>query len=722
MADNKTAKQEPEHRPRRRRGCAGIFFAFLVIGGALAGACLGAFLWALDDAKTKITVLDRFRPKIGSKVYSDDGVLLGEFLSEEARQLVNLSEMPLHLQKAFIATEDDKFYHHKGVRPDAILNALLYIVRTGNLRGGSTITQQLVRNIDPEKLVSREQTVRRKVQEALVALQVERQYTKDEILELYLNQVFFGISAWGVEAAAQQYFAKSCRELTLGESAMLAGLTRAPNANEPLHHPENALRRRDIVLEQMLENEMITQEEYEAALAESLDDSVVTREERAQLKAAGHEIWTPRDFKAPYFVEDVRKFILHELGADKEDVFGNGLEIHTTLDMRMQEAAENALLPALDAFDEQKQKDLARAGREDEFVPVSGALVCIDNRPGFKGYIRAMVGGRDFSKEKYNTASQARRQPGSSVKPFVWAAAIGELGMTPSDIIIDEPYERIDGAGRIWAPVNFDGKFNGPMTLRRALEKSVNIVSIKLLERVGMPIVRSYMQRAGIHSPIDESHVRTLALGTAEVTALEHCTAYSTFANGGLRHEPFYVTEIKDRDGLTRDRPRPGSVTRAFPPEVAFEVTYLLEGVAQWGTGSRTRDLGRPRAGKTGTSNESCNVWFCGFTPDFTCVVWMGYRDNHPLGRGIRFTGGRLASPIWTTFLKSVYEVFELPVKDFDPPDGIVFYNVDRETGVLGGSFPEAFIIGTAPPTEMRAFQIGEEYMPLPASELLEKL
>ncbi len=702
MIGSEAMPETPQHPYKKRpegRGCAGIFFCLMLVAGSLWGAALGVFVWVLEDAKTAIAALEDFRPKVGSKIYSWDGELLGEF-SIEQRQLVPLSEMPLHLQKAFVATEDDKFYEHRGVRPDAIINAALYILRTGNTRGGSTITQQVVRNVEPLS-IGLERTMQRKIREAIVAFQVEREFTKDEILELYLNQIFLGISAHGVESAAQQYYAKSCRELTLGESAALAGLTRSPNRNEPIHHLDNALTRRDIVLGQMLDNMFISKAMYTSALEEDLEESVITPAERADLRAQGRGVWAPNRFKAPYFVEEVRRFLLAQYKT--EEVFEDGLEIHTTLDMRLQRVAEDVLLKALDAFDEKKLASLQKQGREDEFVPVSGALVCIDNQAPSQGFIRAMVGGRDFSKEKYNTATQAKRQPGSSVKPFVWTAAIAS-GLTPSTVVIDEPFERLDGAGNVWRPKNFDGKFHGPMTIRHALEKSVNIVSVKLVEQLHMPIVRSYLQGCGITTPIDDVVGLTIALGTPEVTVLDHTVAYSTFANGGVRHDPVFIDEIKNRDGIIRyDHTQYRTNERVIDANVAYVATHMLQGVCRpdfkakyYPTGWRTHVLERPRGGKTGTTNSSRNVWFCGFTADYTCVVWIGYRDNRPLGRGKDYTGGRLACPVWVDFMLAAHE--GLPPNDFDVPPGVTFFDIDRFKGTLGGTYREAFLAGTAPP------------------------
>lgn len=679
------------------RGCAGLFFFIMLVMGGAWGAGLGVFVWVLEDAKTTIEALEEFRPNIGSKVYSSDGVLLGQFTIEE-RQLVPLNEMPLHLIKAFVATEDHSFYEHKGVRPDAILNAAFQGIQSGHFRGASTITQQVVRNIE-DLSVGSEVTLERKIREAITALQVEREFTKDEILELYLNQIFLGISAYGVEAASQQYFGKSCRELTIAESATMAGLTRAPNANEPIHNPVNAKTRRDIVLAQMLdpENAFITEEEYRAALAEDLDASVITPEERLERDKAGNGDWTSSKFKAPYFVEDVRKFIYAQF--NKEEVLEQGMEINTTIDMHMQKAAEIALLQALERFDEKKLAWLTKSGREDEFVPVTGALVCMDNREGYKGFVRAMVGGRDFDTGKFNNATQAKRLIGSSIKPFVWAAAVTS-GMTPSTVINDAPFVRVNSAGKVWAPKNFDGKFHGPMPIRQALERSINIVAIKLVEQMGVPYVRSFLESCGIQA--DSQHGLPIALGTPNVTVMEMCAAYSTFANGGKRYSPILITDINDRDGHTRyDYTEFAQVTDAMAPDVAYVVNHMLQGVATpfpggySPTAARTVAIGRPRGGKTGTTNDSRDAWFAGFTPEFTCVVWIGYADNRPLGEGREFTGGHQAAPVWIEFIKAAEE--GMPVKDFVVPDNIEFFDIDRASGALGGKYKEAYIKGNGP-------------------------
>ncbi len=690
------SKPEPVPvRRRKARGCGGLFFVFMLIVAAAWGGGLGVFVWMLEETQDQMKVLDTFRPRSVSKVYSADGELLGEFTGPVVADLVNLNEIPLHLQKAFVATEDSTFYEHKGVRPLAMASAVLDFVRRGRTRGASTITQQIARNIE-ELAVGTERDVWRKIREALISFHLEREYTKDEILELYLNQIYLGGGARGVEAAARLYYGKSCRDVDIAESALLAGLTRAPSRNEPFNHPDAAMQRRDIVLYQMLENKFITEEEYNAALAKTLEQSLVKR----GTDSASGKAWAPNQFRAAYLVDQVKRTILSRPLASQEELFEEGLQVFTTVDMRLQRAAEEALFTAMDEFDRKKLAQLTRAGKADEFHPISGAIVCLDNRPGFKGYVRAMVGGRDFRKEQFNTAAQAVRQPGSGVKPFVWAAAI-DNGMTAADIVVDEPVTYYDALGRPWSPQNFSGKYSGAVTLRYALEHSINIVSVKLTDRVGPAVVRSYIQRAGVQSPFDENAGLTIALGTWALTPLEQAVAYSTFANLGELYEPVYITEIRDRDDFVRYRG--GSVKKAdaLPADVAYVMTRLMEGVCTSPGATAvvaTKDLKRPRAGKTGTTNNAADVWFNGFTPDYTCVVWLGYRDaNRPLGSGSEYTGGRLAAPIWAKFMIKAHE--GMPVRDFTVPPGVEFFDIDRGSGLAGGGFSEAFIRGTRPRT-----------------------
>jgi len=715
--------RETAARPQVSRGCGMVFFAIMILVAAGWGSGLGAFVFLLEQAQSKIEALESFRPKVGSRIYAQKGDMLGEY-TFEAQDLVNLSEIPLTLQKAFLASEDHLFYEHKGVRPIAAISAIRDTLQTGRrLRGFSTITMQLVRNTEEATQVSRERTYSRKFQESIVALQLEREFTKDEILELYLNLVFLGGSAKGVEAASWQYFGKSCRDLNLAECAVLPGLAPSPNAYRPDRHPEAATRRRDTVLMLMRDRGFITEAAYEDAVQQDVTASLISDEARVAAKSAGEGYWGPNEFFAWYFVEEARKRMM-EADFDRQvtfdELYGGGFEIYTTLDMDLQRAAEDTLLTALDEFDAKRREQLEKSGRLNEFLPVSGALVCIDNRDGHEGKVRALVGGRDSDSQKFNNATQAERQAGSSVKPFVWAAALDmgrTTGLTAAHRIVDEPFARMGGDNKLWQPKNFDGKFHGPITLRSALERSVNIVSIKLVDRpeVGVPVLRSYLKSVGFEKEINVQGL-TVALGSHEVIPIEQCVAYSTIARGGRYAPASFVEKILDRDGNTIYQSKVQTQQR-IREDLAYVMTHLLEGVATRGTGARTRTFDRPRGGKTGTTNESRDVWFCGFTPQYTCIVWVGYKDNRPLGRGANYTGGRLAAPIWANFMIQAHQ--GLPVLKFEKPDSVKSYGVDRSTGRLGGSFPEMFLEGTAPPTELPVYMEKSTNEALMEQELL---
>jgi membrane carboxypeptidase/penicillin-binding protein len=460
--------------------------------------------------------------------------------------------------------------------------------------------------------------------------------------------------------------------------------------NRPDRHPEKAWKRRAIVLGQMARHGVITVEERDAALAESMEDAA-SAWEHARAEAREATRWRPNRFLAPYFVRHAQGVIERNEWSHGQELREEGLEVVLTVDMRLQTSAEDVLREALDAFDERKRKALVRTGDEDAFVPVSGALVCLDNRPSYEGFVRALVGDRDFLTQQYCKATQATRQPGSTVKAYIWAAAL-DNGFTPSDTELDTPFVRIG-----WEPKNYGGRFtNGPVTLRNGLERSVNMVAIRVLEDLGVPLVQSYMQRLGLTTDMDSG--LALALGTCQVRVIDQCAAYAAFANGGLYTPPTFVREIRNRDRFTRYNAAPKQ-ERVLPENVAYVLTNVLRGVCEHGTAAKgTRTLERPRAGKTGTTNDYRDAWFCGYTPDYTCVVWVGYADNRPLGRGGAFAGGSLTAPIWTAFMRKAHE--GRPVKDFLVPTGVDFYDVDKASGLPGGTFREAFVKGTRPPVD----------------------
>ncbi|MCX7730955.1 MAG: PBP1A family penicillin-binding protein, partial [Candidatus Caldatribacterium sp.] len=486
-----------------------------------------------------------------------------------------------------------------------------------------TITQQLSRS----RFLDNRRNLERKIKEVLLALILERRYTKDEILEAYLNQIYLGHGVYGVRTAARLYFGKDLRELNLAEMAMLAGIARSPSHFSPYIDLAAAQRQQRRVLRRMLECGFITKEDYEKALSTPLVLSGLER--RASI--------------CPYFLD----YLLKELRTRFEDqhIFSGGLKVYTTLDADVQKVANEAL---------------ARSGYQ-------GAILCIDPK---NGYIKAMVGGRSYEESKFNRATQAHRQPGSTFKPFIYAAAL-DSGFTPSTVLVDEPLEFPNG----WKPQNYERIFRGPMTLREALEKSVNIIGIKLLQETGVDKVIQYAKRMGIQSTLRRD--LSLALGTSEVTLLELTTAYAAFANGGMVPEPVAILRVEDMEGRILYKATP-ALRKALSPETAYIMARLLQGVVERGTGRRAA-IGRPVAGKTGTTEDFIDAWFVGFTPDLVCGVFLGNDDRKPLGP--QKTGGIIAAPIFAHVMQEALK--NVPPHDFSRPEGVVEIAVCAKTGLL---------------------------------------
>lgn len=743
----------------RRLIFAGLWslLILLIIGLGSAAGILFGYLRDLPSLDS----LEDYQPSIATTLYTDQDEPFASFY-EQRRIVLPLAKVPLQLRQAVLATEDSHFYEHRGLSPRAIARAMVMnVLSRRKSQGGSTITQQLARVLflTPEKSFSR------KIKEALLAVEIEKHYSKDKILELYFNQVYFGHGAYGVEAAAQTYFKKSVGDLTLAEVAMLAGLPSAPNRFSPFLEAERARRRREHVLNRMAAMKFISQDQAAAASETPFDERLFTRTRTI----------------APYFVEHVRQSLEDTYGA--YTLYNSGLKVYTTLNLKMQHAAEEALIGGLRDLDKargyrpQKERDsevtrprrgpymprtgeilsgtvirvkpkslevqlgqyrgeiplesmqwtkitnLAGAFREGDPVLVQvlsvderrkvldlaleqepdleGALVALDPRDGG---IKAMIGGYDFDRSKFNRATQAKRQPGSAFKPFVYATAF-DRGLTPSTIIEDSPisfHTRVGGKLVEWSPENFDRKFHGDMTLRRALENSINVVTVKLIQRVGVDQVIKMAHQAGIES--DLRREIALALGVSEVTPLELVSAYGVFANGGVRAEPFAIRKVTDSQGriLEDHIVEPQEVIR---PETAYVLTNVMKGVIERGTGARARVLKRPLAGKTGTSSEATDVWFVGFTPNLVAGVWIGYDMKRSLGSAE--TGGRLALPLWITFMQKALS--DLPPDDFPVPENVVAIPVNYMTGQPipreeKGGFQEYFIKGTEPkPLEVKA-------------------
>lgn len=609
-----------------------IALAVLAVG---AGIGIGVVAVQTGDLP-EITGLEEYRPSATTRLFADNGELIAEFYLEN-RTLVTLDRVPPHVIKAFLAAEDPRFYRHSGIDLIGISRAMVKNVKAGRIvQGGSTITQQLAKMLFLEP----ERTYTRKLNEAVLSLQIERRYSKDEILNIYLNQVYLGSGAYGVEAAAKTFFGKTVDQLTLSEGALIAGLPPAPSRYSPLKNPEKAKERRRHVLGRMVAEGFITQKEMEAADA-------------LPLVISGRRFIST---KAPYFVEFVRQYIEEKYG--QTALYGGGLNVYTTLNMDMQTSAEEAVAEGLAEVYERHP----RKGHE-----IQGALLALEPHTG---YIKAMVGGTDFGRSQFNRCTQAYRQPGSSFKPIVFAAAL-DKGYRPNDVVLDAPVSYPGAvAGKRWRPMNYEKKFEGPVTLKRALARSINVVAVKLLDDVGIPTVIDYARRLGIKAELQP--YLPLALGASDVTLSEITAAFAAFDNFGIYIEPNAVEGITDRSGRVLEGNAP--VTRqAVSPATAAAMTGMLTEVVQRGTGWKARELGRPVAGKTGTTSDYNDAWFVGYLPSMVCGVWVGYDDHKKIGA--KETGASAALPIWLDFMKAYVEKLAVPAEEFPAPPRHGFEN-----------------------------------------------
>jgi penicillin-binding protein 1A len=578
----------------------------LVISSVLFGILGGFLYWTVADLPS-VKLLEEYAPMESSMVYSSDGQLLTE-LYLERRTFIPCYQIPDHVKKAFISVEDVRFYRHPGVDVIGILRALWHDIRAGGIvEGGSTITQQLARMLFLES----DKSIKRKIKEAALSLMIEKHYTKDEILGMYLNQAYFGTRAYGIEAAAQTYFGKTVKDLTVAEAALLASMPKAPSVYSPFKNPDKAKERRAIVLQQMRGNNFIDEHQYREA-------------ETTPLPAAPFF----RKYNAPHFIEMLRQTLEEKYG---KALYTSGYKIYSTLDFRMQQIAEEAVKAGLSSIEQ----------RDGQGVEV--ALLAIDSRTG---HIKAMVGGSNFWKNQFNRATQALRQSGSAFKPFVYMTAIEE-GMTAEDRISDSPISFPGArAGQRWSPRNYDGKYYGSVTLRTALAKSLNAATIRLAAHVGIENVIEMAQRLGIRSTLQP--YLPLALGASDVTLADMVFAYSTFASG-FKPKPLFHERIVNRESITIEETEP-LIEELLSEEDVLEMKILLKAVVDEGTASKAKELQRPLYGKTGTTNDYTDAWFIGFDDRLVVGVWVG-RDNHkPIGP--KETGARAALPIWLDFMK----------------------------------------------------------------------
>jgi penicillin-binding protein 1A len=619
-----------------------IILAVLILG-AISGSMAGAF-FALTHDLPQIRSLENFKPDAVTRIYSADKVLLSELFIEK-REPVPLETIPRLLKAALVATEDRKFYKHSGVDLKGITRAIIKDIKAGEfVEGASTITQQLSKTL----FLTPRKTLVRKIKEAILAFQLERRYTKDEILELYLNQVYFGSGAYGVESAAKIFFGKSVKDLNLAECALVAGMPKSPSRYSPLVNPELAIKRRNTVLRQMRDTDIISGAAYRQAVEEALYTN-------------GRRI---NPSKAPFFVEYIKKALEVELGSTR--LYKGGLTVFTTLDYRLQSAAEKALADGLLALiDRMKDTRIEAPAPE-------GALISIDL---ISGGILAMVGGNNFDSSRFNRATSALRQPGSAFKPFVYAYAI-EQGFAQNRTILDAPVVyRGANAGEDWKPENFSLEYKGEMTLRHALSISQNIPAVRLLQTLGPNSVSQFAHQLGIGSHLEAN--LSLALGTSETTLMDLTSAYSVFANKGEKIKPLGVLEIVDRQGRVIWRAKPQKrlvMSRAG----AAIVTNMLEGVVKEGTGRRAGILGRAVAGKTGTTNDYKDALFIGFSPHVIAGVWVGRDAGVSLGK--KETGARAALPIWIDFMEAALQ--NEPHQYFDIPDDVSQIRMDPITGL----------------------------------------
>ncbi|WP_245984566.1 transglycosylase domain-containing protein [Biomaibacter acetigenes] len=615
------------------------------------GAGLGLFFSYIKDAPAFDP--NKLKPSETSFVYDKDGKEIAELHGEQNRIPVSIDKVPDSLKNAFIAIEDQYFYQHKGINVRSILGALWADIMHGSYhRGASTITQQLVKNA----FLSPEKTPKRKAQEAWLAIQLERHYTKNKILEFYLNQIYFGHSAYGVESAAEIYFGKSVDQLDLAESAMLAGIPKSPSIYSPYLNFDKAKERQEIVLNAMVERNFITREQAEMAKKEKI--------KLVGLKNA------KADYKAPFFTD----YVIQELAAQLQKEFGitedeaynkiynEGLKIYTTVDMKIQETAEKAL---------SDPKNYPYSKEDKNGVPQpQAAAVVIDPHTG---YIKAMVGGREHQQKLgFNRASQAFRQPGSAFKPIaVYTAAI-DMGYTAATVIDDSPVSYPSGSGKAWTPENYTNDYKGLTTIRTAITNSVNVVAVKVLKNIGIDRGIEYAQKLGIKDLVlsgrKNDRQLTIALGglTKGVTPLELASAYGTLANQGVHIEPVAILKVIDKNGRTLIENKPDQWS-AVSKQVAFIVTDMLRSVVIEGTGKRLASLPFPVAGKTGTTSDSKDVWFVGYTPQLVAAVWMGHDEPTPMSH---VAGGYQPALMWKQIMTVAQK--DLPVQNFSKPDGIV--------------------------------------------------
>ncbi|MDO8886122.1 PBP1A family penicillin-binding protein [Candidatus Oleimmundimicrobium sp.] len=630
-----------------------VFLALIIIA-TFAFSSIGiGFLIGLNKDLPRLEEQAQGASAQTSKIYDSNGALIATFHAEQNRVIVPLSEIPEDMKNAIIAIEDERFYQHSGLDPRRIIGALLADIKAGGkpVEGASTITQQYVRNI----FLTTEKTFERKIKEMALAYQVEQKYSKDKILEKYLNTIYFSSGCYGVETTSETFFNKKAKEMTLSECALLAGLVKSPNNYSPYVDPQKTKTRRDVVINKMLELGFITKTDAEAAKKTPVEVEPIKE----------------KNIRAPYFVEYVKQLLIEEFGENV--VFKGGLQVHTTIDLQKQAYAEEAIAKTLD--------------REDD---PDASLVAIEPKTG---YIRVMVGGKDFNTQKFNLAVQGKRQAGSAFKTFVLATAIEE-GIPPNKIYDSGPIT-IKLPGEDWRVTNYSGGGGPPMTVWQGTVKSVNGVYARLMMDVGPEKVVKVAKKMGITSPLEANPAIALGGLKIGVCSLEMASAYGTLANEGVHCEPIAILKILDSEGtLIKENKIQGKA--AIAPGTAYLATCILQDVITRGTGIRAK-IGRPAAGKTGTAQNYRDAWFAGYTPDLSTAVWVGYQKGQiPMRNvhGIRVTGGSFPTQIWARFMVKSLE--DTPRTAFPiPKAGLVRVTICAETGLLPTEFCPKLTVGT---------------------------
>ena len=750
-----------------------LILSFMVLGIVIA-ALISLAATLIYPQLPSLEALTDYRPKLPLRVYSEDGYLLGEF-GEERRAFVTIENVPEHMKSAVLAIEDRRFYQHGGVDTRGILRAAVNNLTGGSKEGASTITMQVARNF----FLSSERSLKRKVNEALLAIKIEHSLSKDKILELYINQIYLGQRAYGFAAASQVYFGKPLDKLNLAETALLAGLPKAPSGYNPFTRPKRAIARQKEVLHDMYRYGFINEATYKETLSMPL-----------RFKASQQS----RDLAADYVAEIVRQVMYERY---KDDIYSSGLKVYTTVLKANQEAANQAVLDGVLNYDQRHgyrgpeklikptasaleeganwmdraldetetfsalipaivtkadpkvvhvhtksgddleisgtglalvQKTLNEKTADKQLLKVGALVRVMRVKDGWKivqlpevesalvaldpknGAVRALVGGFDFNRNKFNHVTQAWRQPGSSFKPFIYSAAL-EKGFTPASMIEDEPIALTaeeTGSGSAWEPRNFDNNYDGPIRLRTALTKSKNMVSIRILQAIGVNYAQDYITRFGF-SPKDHPPYLAMALGAGSVTAWQMAGAYSVFANGGYRVKPYLISKIVDKQGKVLQQ-TPFVQARVDAPRVidgrnAFIMTSMMQDVARIGTAAKARELGRyDLAGKTGTTNNQVDTWFAGYNPKQVAIVWMGFDKPRSLGRNE--TGGHAALPIWIDYMAAALKgVTDDP---YPVPEGVTSTKIDLATGIKAnddeGGVYEYFYHEFPPPEREQTF------------------